>query len=159
MGKVYNLSFTKVLEEMKDYKEGTIIESQRGDRYKLQKIGNKDRKFTRIENTKLRFMTYSNTRVSFRIVEENKQTDIQEIEELNYYTILSLVEGKFEENADKELQKFSNKINEIIRVVNKTYKEMHKEYCQNCGDKLTKENKYMEGMCNECKYGIDWEEK
>lgn len=31
--------------------------------------------------------------------------------------------------------------------------------CQNCGDKLTKHNKYMDGMCNECKYGIDWEDK
>lgn len=30
-----------------------------------------------------------------------------------------------------------------------------KEYCQNCGVELTKENKYMDGMCNECKMGID----
>lgn len=28
-----------------------------------------------------------------------------------------------------------------------------KEYCENCGTKLTKENKYMNGLCLECKCG------
>lgn len=34
-----------------------------------------------------------------------------------------------------------------------------KQYCNNCGVELTASNKYMEGMCMECKCGIDYEEK
>ena len=38
-------------------------------------------------------------------------------------------------------------------------KKKKKQYCENCGIELTKSNKYMEGMCMECKCGIDYEEK
>ena len=38
-------------------------------------------------------------------------------------------------------------------------KRKKKQYCENCGIELTKSNKYMEGMCMECKCGIDYEEK
>ena len=38
-------------------------------------------------------------------------------------------------------------------------KRKKKQYCENCGVELTKSNKYMEGMCMECKCGIDYEEK
>lgn len=51
-------------------------------------------------------------------LEENK-----EIEELNYYTVISIVDGKIDENVDKELQKITNKINELVRAVNKLIKE------------------------------------
>lgn len=36
---------------------------------------------------------------------------------------------------------------------------MDKNICQNCGDTLTEDNKYMDGMCMECKCGIDWKDK
>ena len=32
-----------------------------------------------------------------------------------------------------------------------------KEFCQNCGEELNENNKYMDGMCMECKCGIDWD--
>lgn len=67
-----------------------------GDAYKVEKILNDE----------------------VKVLEENK-----EIEELNYYTVISAVEGKFEENVDKELQKIINKINELVRAVNKLIKE------------------------------------
>lgn len=38
-------------------------------------------------------------------------------------------------------------------------KRKKKQYCNNCGVELTKDNTYMEGMCMECKCGIDYEEK
>ena len=38
-------------------------------------------------------------------------------------------------------------------------KRKKKQYCDNCGVELTTSNKYMEGMCMECKCGIDYEEK
>lgn len=31
-----------------------------------------------------------------------------------------------------------------------------KNICQNCGAELNEENKYMDGMCMECKCGVDW---
>lgn len=38
-------------------------------------------------------------------------------------------------------------------------KRNKKQYCNNCGVELTSDNKYMEGICMECKCGIDYEEK
>lgn len=34
-----------------------------------------------------------------------------------------------------------------------------KNICQNCGVVLTERNRYMDGMCMECKCGIDWDDK
>ena len=36
--------------------------------------------------------------------------------------------------------------------------QMSTEYCSNCGVQLDEHNKALKNMCNECKYGIDWEE-
>ena len=38
-------------------------------------------------------------------------------------------------------------------------KRKEKQYCNNCGVELTISNKYMEGMCMECKCGIDYQDK
>lgn len=50
-----------------------------------------------------------------------------------------------------------DKINELVQAVkqlNKEIKELKsKEYCQVCGVELTEKNKYMKGMCYDCKYG------
>ncbi len=35
----------------------------------------------------------------------------------------------------------------------------NKNICQNCGDTLTEDNKYMDGMCIECKYGVDYDSR
>ncbi len=50
----------------------------------------------------------------YQTIEENN-----EIEEYNYYTVISAVGGKFEENVDEEFQKITNKVNELVRAVNK----------------------------------------
>ena len=50
-----------------------------------------------------------------------------------------------------------NKINEILKWAKQQERRMkkleNKEYCQVCGVELTEENRYMNGMCNDCKYG------
>lgn len=50
-------------------------------------------------------------------------------------------------------------INQIIRAVKQLDKKLHEEYCINCSVKLDDNNRALPNMCNECKYGIDWEEK
>lgn len=46
-----------------------------------------------------------------------------EIEELNYYTVISAVNGKFQENIDEEFGKHTKKINELVRAINKLNKQ------------------------------------
>lgn len=48
-------------------------------------------------------------------------------------------------------------INELVKAVKQLDRRIkkleNKEYCQVCGVELTEENRYMNGMCNDCKYG------
>lgn len=81
------------------------------------------------------------------ILEDNSE----EIEELTYFCI---------GNAKSTDQtKMIDKINELVRIVNSIRKNIDKEYCCCCGVEITDENRAMNDMCNECKYGIDWSEK
>ena len=81
------------------------------------------------------------------ILEDNTE----EIEELTYFCI---------GNAKSTDQtKMIDKINELVRIVNSIRKNIDKEYCCCCGVEITDENRAMNDMCNECKYGIDWKEK
>lgn len=93
----YNKKIDKI------YRGNNILNSQIGDIYVLEKY---------LNNEVLLFQE------EFEKREENKK-----IEELNYYTVISAVEGKFEENVDQELQKIIIKINELARIVNKLIKE------------------------------------
>lgn len=52
-----------------------------------------------------------------------------------------------------------DKINELVKSVNQIRKDINKEHCCCCGVEITEENRALHNMCNECKYGIDWEEK
>lgn len=76
MGKKYNLSFMELLEKIDGYDLGTVVESEKGEFYKLTSIDctREERKFARMKDkgTSLRFMTYDNFRKKFRIVEEEK---------------------------------------------------------------------------------------
>lgn len=78
MEKGYNLSFTEILDKMKDYNEGTVIESQRGDCYRLERLAKSKKrwKFSRVKGTSLKFMSYNNVMVSFRIVEDEKKDEL-----------------------------------------------------------------------------------
>lgn len=77
----YNLTFNEIIENFDSFKLGTIIENENGQRYKLTKTDNDNRKFSRI-NRGLRFMTYDNMNKMFRIIEEQQDIDIQSIEEI-----------------------------------------------------------------------------
>lgn len=65
--------------------------------------------------------------LEFEVQTEGKTEENKEIEEYNYYTVISAVDGKFEENVDEEFQKMANKINELKRAVNKLNKESEEE--------------------------------
>lgn len=83
---------------------------------------------------------------------ENEEIDIQEIKEL-----WGNVVGDSNQCRDDFMIKNRNKINEIIKVVNKMQlnNKRNKKYCQNCGAELNAENRALKNMCNECKYGLD----
>lgn len=120
--KIYNLSFIEILENINNYELGTIIESENEDMYKLSKpdIGCTERKFSRMKNegTSLRFMTYDNSKRMFRIVEaKDEEIDIDSIEEVNHYDVISLVPGRTFENINVELAKYSLAINKLIKAV------------------------------------------
>ncbi len=57
------------------------------------------------------------------------------------------------------MDRFGNKINELVKAINEIRKDLNKEHCCCCGVEITDENRALHNMCNECKYGIDWEEK
>jgi len=78
MSNEYNRPFYEIVCGLNNYKLGTIIESETGQRYKLTKTDNDYRKFSRIDKG-LRFLTYENMNKKFRIVEEQEEIDIQEI--------------------------------------------------------------------------------
>ena len=81
MSKEYLLTFNQIIENINKFKLGTIIESEYGDKYKLTKTGKDTRKFSRIDKG-LRFMTYDNLDRFFKIVEEQEEIEIQNIEEI-----------------------------------------------------------------------------
>lgn len=80
MSKDYTRPFYEIVCGLNNYKLGTIIESETGQRYKLTKTDNEYRKFSRIDRG-LRFLTYENMNKKFRIVEEQEGIDKLEIDE------------------------------------------------------------------------------
>lgn len=82
MSNEYTRPFYEIVCGLNNYKLGTIIESETGQRYKLTKTDNEYRKFSRIDRG-LRFLTYENMNKKFRIVEEQEEIDIQAIKENN----------------------------------------------------------------------------
>ena len=123
MSKEYTRPFYKIVCGLNNYKLGTIIESETGQRYKLTKTDNEYRKFSRIDRG-LRFLTYENMNKKFRIVEEQEEIDIQELEEIKEMEVFLSIDTRqtLEENLkkiDKHEVNFFFKINEIIRKQNK----------------------------------------
>lgn len=139
MSNEYNRPFYEIVCGLNNYKLGTIIESETGQRYKLTKTDNEYRKFSRIDKG-LRFLTYENMNKKFRIVEEQEEIDIQELEEIKEMEVFLSVDTRqtLEENLkkiDKHEVNFFFKINEIIRKQNKIV-----QYLEQL-DKNIKENK------------------
>lgn len=99
-----NKVFTYNKKEESIYYENSVREL--GEQYKIERI---------LNNEVLLFQE--------EVKETEKRDKEKEIKELNYYTVISAVPGKFKENVDKELQKITSKINEIGDKVNKLIKE------------------------------------
>jgi hypothetical protein len=110
MSKEYTRPFYEIVCSLNNYKLGTIIESETGQRYKLTKTDNEYRKFSRIDKG-LRFLTYENMNKKFRIVEEQEEIDIQSIEKIIDYRTSDddLYNDNFED--------FRGTINELIEAV------------------------------------------
>lgn len=119
----YNLGFRYVIQEIKNYDLGTIIECENGNKYELGIAENGQRKFSRKDGTKLRFMTYDNIDKMFRVIED-EEIDIQAIEEVNTVGFITTAGG---EDNIKEYVKKTNKIlvdnfykvNDVIKMQNK----------------------------------------
>lgn len=112
MSNEYNRPFYEIVCGLDNYKLGTIIESETGQRYKLIKTDNDYRKFSRIDKG-LRFLTYENMNKKFRIVEEQEEIDVQGIEELPKILFL----GKSAEDIKVVLNTIIDKQNEILEAV------------------------------------------
>lgn len=113
----YNLGFRYVIQEIENYDLGTIIECENGNKYELGIAENGQRKFSRKDGTKLRFMTYDNIDKMFRVIED-EEIDIQAIEEYEFpaHVITNVIEN--------ELLKL---INENRRAVKQLDKRTRKE--------------------------------
>ena len=100
--------FEDIISKINEFKLGTKIRSERGDIYNLSQaegIG-KQRKFSRWNGTKLRFMTYENIGKKFEILEDNTE----QIEEL------LTIEDYECDKTDIRLNR--DKINELVRRIN-----------------------------------------
>lgn len=119
--------FEDIISKINEFKLGTKIRSERGDVYNLSQAEGegKQRKFSRWNGTKLRFMTYENIGKKFEILEDNTE-EIEEIKEISdeYFNMLS------DEAKVKWLKSYikedRNKINELVKAVNKLRKENKK---------------------------------
>ena len=114
----------ELIKEMPNMKIGTKIRRiEDGQAYKLEKVEcSKERKFSRVGNKKgiERFMTYKNMHRDFEVIEENKE--IEELEMIVYET--SYCDGEeYTSLKPARAMDMHNKINELVRAVNKLNKE------------------------------------
>lgn len=110
--------FEDIIAHIDKFELGTKIRSERGDVYNLSQaegIG-KQRKFSRWNGTKLRFMTYDNIGKKFEILEDNTE----EIEELE---ITEIVQNRLV----KEIRENREKINELVKAVNSIRKDKNND--------------------------------
>ena len=59
------------------------------------------------------------------IIEDEEEIDIQSIEEVNHYNIVSAIKGKTEENIDNELKLNSLAINKLTKAVKQLEKKVN----------------------------------
>lgn len=79
--------FEDMVARIDEFKLGTKIRSETGDVYNLNQAEGegKQRKFSRWNGTRLRFMTYENIGKKFEIIEEEPEIDIQGIKDMERY--------------------------------------------------------------------------
>ena len=109
--------FEDIIAHIDKFELGTKIRSERGDVYNLSQAEGegKQRKFSRWNGTKLRFMTYDNIGKKFEILEDNTE----EIKELK-----PIEDGM---TVRYEWNEIPNKINELVKSVNYIRKELKNE--------------------------------
>ena len=126
--------FEDIISKINEFKLGTKIRSERGDVYNLSQaegIG-KQRKFSRWNGTKLRFMTYENIGKKFEILEDNTE----EIEELDKQKAKNEIWTYTDANINKSnlycLSLYTEhhivpKINELVKAVNSIRKDKNND--------------------------------
>lgn len=63
---------------------------------------------------------------------------------------------KVTEECRKQMKEYEDSILEIFPQRILKIIEGEKKYCCNCGVELNSENRVLNNMCNECKYGLDY---
>lgn len=87
--------FEDIVAHIDKFELGTKIKSETGDVYNLNQAEGegKQRKFSRWNGTRLRFMTYENIGKKFEIIEEEPEIDIQGIKEITSFGIKQNQDG------------------------------------------------------------------
>lgn len=111
--------FEDIIAHIDKFELGTKIRSERGDIYNLSQAEGegKQRKFSRWNGTRLRFMTYENIGKKFEILEDNTE----EIEELKYDVVDENGIGWY------KLDTIADKVTELIKAVNEIRKDLKDE--------------------------------
>ena len=124
MSKADEWSFEEIIASIEQFDLGTKIRSNTGDIYNLSQAEGegKQRKFSRWDGTKLRFLTYENIGKKFEILEDNTE----EIEELNTYYVVC--ESDFKNgNIVKILNEFFEKNYRQAEKLRKVVNELRKD--------------------------------
>ena len=124
MSKAEEWSFEEIIASIEQFDLGTKIRSNTGDIYNLSQAEGegKQRKFSRWDGTKLRFMTYENIGKKFEILEDNTE----EIEELSTYRTFAEYDELAKKCINMNAEQFFYKINELVKAVNEIRKENKK---------------------------------
>lgn len=141
---------------MKAIADGEIEE---GSRFKVKALWNGSYVYdNRIAIVKYKNIVYEEEEeiiTSWTII--NSEFELIEDETIDIESINELLKIEPYEADKTDIVINRNKINEILKWAKQQEKRIkkleNKEYCQVCGVELTEENRYMNGMCNDCKYG------
>ena len=124
MSKADEWSFEEIIASIEQFDLGTKIRSNTGDIYNLSQAEGegKQRKFSRWDGTKLRFLTYENIGKKFEILEDNTE-EIEEIGE--FVDLIGMNEN--EEVLFKMIRCCTHKIDEIIKAINSIRKDKNND--------------------------------
>lgn len=125
MSKAEEWSFEEIIASIEQFDLGTKIRSNTGDIYNLSQAEGegKQRKFSRWDGTKLRFLTYGNIDKKFEILEDNTE----EIEELSTYRDIEEFGELDKRCINQNAKEFFNKINELVKAVNSIRKDKNND--------------------------------
>lgn len=123
MSKAEEWSFEEIIASIEQFDLGKKIRSNTGDIYNLSQAEGegKQRKFSRWDGTKLRFLTYENIGKKFEILEDNTE-EIEELDEEWTY-----IEGQVEKTWSKSELELVEKINELVKAVNQIRKDKNND--------------------------------